>query len=520
VTLTYFLIAFFLGLAVGVVSAWLIALARRAQAIAEAESQSRATTAGLSERLSLKQQEAEVLQLEKTQLESKVEELSSHLNREVGDRAAALERAHRVPLLESQLKEKEAEEASLHEQISSLRTEKREIEVVLQEERRSAYEKLNLLQEATENLQNAFKALSADALKSNNQSFLELAKTTLEKFQSEAKGELEQRQRAVENLVTPIRASLEKYDEQVQELEKDRREAYGSLAQQVRDLLRSQQKLEAETSNLVKALRTPQVRGRWGEIQLRRVVELAGMIGHCDFVEQQGISPESGKLRPDMIVKLPAGKNIVVDSKAPLQAYLDSLDVSDEDSRRAYLQAHARQIRQHVQNLSNKSYWEQFEPTPEFVVLFIPGESFYSAALEQDPQLFEEGVNQRVILATPGTLIALLRAVAYGWRQETIAESAQIISELGKLLWERLVSLAEHFDDLGRNLKRSLEAYNGAVGSLESRVLVAARKFKELGVTAQKEIKELSPIDLVPREVQSPELIGIPGGERDEGTYR
>jgi DNA recombination protein RmuC len=514
VTLTYLIIVFLLGLLVGALSAWLISVARRGQAIAETESQSRATIAGLSERLALNQQEVETLKLNKTELERKTEELSSELNCETRDRSAAMERAKRVPLLESQLEEKESEEDALREQITGLRTEKRELEVLLQEERKSAAQKLNLLQEATENLQNAFKALSAEALKSNNQSFLELAKTTLERFQWEAKGELEQRQKAVEGLVAPIKVSLEKYDQQVQAMERNQREAYGSLVQQVRDLLDAQQKLEVETGNLVKALRMPQVRGRWGEIQLRRVVELAGMIGYCDFVEQESV--DGGRLRPDMIVKLPAGKNIVVDSKVPLQAYLDSLDISDEDSRKSYLQAHARQIRQHVQNLSSKSYWEQFEPTPEFVVLFIPGESFYSAALEQDPQLFEEGVNQKVILATPGTLIALLRAVAYGWRQETIAESAQKISELGKQLWERLVTLTEHFEDLGRSLRKSLEAYNGAVGSLESRVLVAARKFKELGVATQKDIKELSPIDLAPRELQSPELIGMPTGDRDE----
>jgi DNA recombination protein RmuC len=513
VTFNYFLIAFLLGLAVGVVSAWLIASARRAQAIAEAESQSRATTAGLSERLSLKQQEAQALQLEKTELESKVEELSSHLNREVGDRAAALERANRVPLLESQLKEKEAEEASLHERISSLRTEKREIEVVLQEERRSAYEKLNLLQEATENLQNAFKALSADALKSNNQSFLELAKTTLERFQSEAKGELEQRQKAVENLVAPIRQTLENYEQQLQSIEKSRTEAYSGLTQQVHSLLLSEQKLQTETGNLVKALRTPQVRGRWGELTLRKVVELAGMTQYCDFIEQPSVNTEAGRLRPDLIIKLPADKNIVIDSKVPLQAYLDAVNIENEELRRSYLQTHAKQVRQHLQNLSSKSYWEQFEPTPEFVILFIPGESFYSAALDQDPQLFEEGVNQKVILATPGTLIALLRTVAYGWRQERIAESAQAISDLGKALYERLITLARHFDDVGRNLERSVEAYNRALGSLESRVLVAARKFKELGISAQGDILELTSIDRKSREIQSMDLLALPGWE-------
>jgi DNA recombination protein RmuC len=507
VTLTYFIVAFLLGLAVGVLSVWLIAAARRAQAIAEAESQSRATTAGLCERLSLKQQELEALQREKTELESKVGELSSDLIRETGDRSAAMERANRVPLLESQLKEKEVEEDCLRDQISSLRTGKREVEILLQEERKSAQQKLNLLQEATENLQNAFKALSADALKSNNQSFLELAKTTLEKFQSEAKGELEQRQKAVENLVTPIRETLEKYEEQLHSIEKSRTEAYSGLTQQVHSLLLSQQRLQTETGNLVKALRTPHVRGRWGEMALRKVVELAGMTEYCDFIEQPSVSTEVGRVRPDMIVKLPAGKNIVIDSKVPLQAYLDALNVDDEESRRTYLRTHAKQVRQHLQNLSSKAYWEQFEPTPEFVILFIPGESFYSAALDQDPKLFEEGVNQNVILATPGTLIALLKAVAYGWRQEKIAENAQLISELGKSLYERLLTLARHFDDVGSNLEKSVDAYNRAVGSLETRVLVAARKFKELGISPQADVLELTRIEKKSREIQAAELL-------------
>ncbi len=242
------------------------------------------------------------------------------------------------------------------------------------------------------------------------------------------------------------------------------------------------------------------------------------MTEHCDFLKQPSVSTEGGRLRPDMIVKLPADKNIVIDSKVPLQAYLDSVNSEDEEFRRACLQSHAKQVRQHLQNLSSKSYWEQFEPTPEFVILFIPGESFYSAALEQDPQLFEEGVNRRVILATPGTLIALLRAVAYGWRQEKIAESAQAISDLGKALYERLATLAKHFDDVGRNLERSVDAYNRALGSLETRVLVAARKFKELGISGQGDILELAPIEKRSREVQSTDLLTLPDWQNVENS--
>jgi DNA recombination protein RmuC len=518
ITLTSFIVGFVLGLALGAFGVWLIATARRSQALAEAESQSRAAAASLGERLTLKQQAIDTLRQEQADLESRVQELSVTLNRETETRSAAVERANRVPVLEGELREKVSELNSLFAQISDLRSRNKELEIHLEDERKATQEKLNLLQDATDNLQNAFKALSADALKSNNQSFLELAKATLEKFQSEAEGDLEQRQKAVENLVTPIRHTLEKYEQQLHSIEKSRTEAYSGLTQQVHSLLLSQQRLQTETGNLVKALRTPQVRGRWGELTLRKVVELSGMTEYCDFIEQPSVSTEGGRVRPDMIVKLPAEKNIVIDSKVPLQAYLDAVNVDDEELRRTYLQTHAKHVRQHLQNLSSKSYWEQFEPTPEFVILFIPGESFYSAALEQDPQLFEEGVNQRVILATPGTLIALLRTVAYGWRQEKIAESAQAISDLGKALYERLLTLAKHFDDVGRNLERSVEAYNRTLGSLETRVLVAARKFKELGISAQGDIMELAPIERKSREIQCAELLTLPDWESVENS--
>jgi DNA recombination protein RmuC len=513
VTLTCSIISFVVGLVAGAAAAWLISGARRAQALAEAELQSGAATASLSERLSLKQEEIDALRLEQSELETKVQELSVTLNRETETRSAAVERANRVPLLEVELRERASELHTLSEQISDLKSRNKELETHLKEERKATQEKLSLLQEATDSLQNTFKALSADALKSNNQSFLDLAQATLEKFQSQARGDLEHRQREVENLVSPIRQTLDKYEQQLQAIEKSRTEAYSGLTQQVHSLLLSQQKLQTETGNLVKALRTPQVRGRWGEMALRNVVQLAGMTEYCDFIEQPSVMTEGGRLRPDMIVKLPADKNIVIDSKVPLQAYLDSVNSDDEELRRASLQTHAKQVRQHLQNLSSKSYWDQFEPSPEFVILFIPGESFYSAALEQDPQLFEEGVNRRVILATPGTLIALLRAVAYGWRQEKIAENAQAISDLGKSLYERLVTLAKHFDDVGRNLERSVDAYNRTLGSLETRVLVSARKFKELGISGQGDILELAPIEKRAREVQSANLLTLPGWE-------
>lgn len=373
------------------------------------------------------------------------------------------------------------------------------LETILEHERKMAYEKLNILNDATLKLGDAFKALSSEALRSNNQSFLELAKITLEKYQTEAKGDLEQRQLAVEQLVTPIKQSLEKVDTQIQELEKTRQQAYGSLTEQVKSLIYTQEKLQSETGNLVKALRAPTVRGNWGEIQLKRVVEIAGMLEYCDFYQQQTVTTEDGRLRPDVLVRLPGGKNIVVDAKTPLQSYLDALESATEELRLSKLKAHAQQIRTHVSKLSAKSYWEQFQPTPEFVVLFLPGETFFSAALELDPALIEEGAKQQVILASPTTLIALLRAVYYGWRQEQMSENTRKIGELGQELHERIATMVEHLTRLGGSLGKSVEAFNSAVASFEGRVLPSVRKFEVLGAGSKKEIEELVPLDKNPR---------------------
>jgi DNA recombination protein RmuC len=432
--------------------------------------------------------------------------------------AQAAERAARIAALEARageerrnaeahLAHERAQADTLRSRLVAIERERASLEAELVHSEQAAAEKLALLDDAEKKLREAFAALSADALRANSQSFLDLARTALGEVQQAASADLALRQQAIDALVKPVTDTLAQVDVQLRAVETARQGHYAEIKQHIELVAQSHRTLHGETQNLVRALRAPAVRGRWGEIQLRRVVELAGMVEHCDFDEQPSADTSDGRLRPDLVIHLPGGKRVVVDAKAPLEAYLEAATTPDDTAREAALRRHAARVRAHMAGLGAKQYWAQFQPAPEFAVLFLPGETFFAAALEQDPGLVEWGVERKVIVASPTTLIALLRAVAYGWRQERAAHNAEEISRLGRELHERIGTLVEHFGKVGRRLDDAVDAYNAALGSLETRVVVSARKLKELGAASGADVATPEPIENGRRELR--------GGARD-----
>ncbi len=464
------MIALLVGVALSALATWLVLRGRISLASQQAQMAGEAERATLTERA------------------RGLEQTLADVHRRLADQAAECQKH-------------ELQAAELDRQLAQAKT-------LLLSERREHQEKLALLEDAKKNLADSFKALAAEALNSNSQSFIELAKSNLEKFQETAKGDLEKRQMAIDQLVKPVRESLDKFDTKIQELEKARVGAYTGLIEQVQSLIGVQQDLRAETTSLSAALRAPNIRGRWGEMSLRNVVELAGMQNRCDFFEQESVDTDDGRLRPDMLVRLPGNKTIIVDAKVPLAKYLEASEATDNDVQQSLLEQHAEHVREHITALSRKAYHEQFDQSPEFVVLYIPGESFLYAAMRADPTIMEFAAARRVHLAAPTTLMTLLRTAAFGWRDEELAKNAQEISRLGKELYDRCCKFGEKMSKAGDRLKSAVDAFNDAVGSFESRLLPSARKFGSLQSGGEtNELKELTAIETMPRRLQAPELL-------------
>lgn len=496
---------FLTGAIIGCLIAWFVAKSRCSSQFSSYLVENSAEIATLSQTLRSRTSELEMLRHKLEQTQRELRFMNADFLEISKAHSAAMSRLDLMAALEQTLDERNAEVGRLNALISDLKKRQGELETSIETERIAHQEKLNLLENFRDGMTDTFKAISATALKDNNQSFLDLAGAALAAYLETARTDFDLRSDAIKDVVTPVKEALDRYDNRIQMMERAREKAYGALSEQVHSLVGSQQSLQKETGKLVKALRVPHVRGRWGEITLKRVAELAGMQNRCDFFEQPSVRFEDGALRPDMIVRLPGNRQIIVDAKVPLAAYLEALEAETDQTRQIGLSNHLKQLESHIAKLAQKAYWKQFKPTPEFVVLFIPGENFFSAALTQNPRLIEKAIEKGIVLATPTTLISLLKAVAFGWQQEKVTDNARAISELGRELYERLGAMANHMNRVGRNIERCSTSYNELIGSLERRVFVSARRFNTLGVSLEGE-KELPAITPVERKIRKIEV--------------